>query len=129
MEGLENSETQNERKPNRTTKSDEKDFSKRGFSTRKPKTEVGVEAEAQDEAEPDTDELVTDKIISHKKNRLRKHPHADVGKLLYRIRWYELRPTEDTWEPITHILKSKVVGYHNRKKLPLPDNLLDTVDG
>ena len=70
-----------------------------------------------------------DRIIDHRKNRSKRHKHAEVGETLFRIRWYGFGPTEDTWEPIAHIPRSKVVGYFKRKKLPLPDNLDDAIDG
>ena len=79
--------------------------------------------------EDETEEFVMDKIISHRINKSKKHRYADVGDLLYRIRWYDFGPSDDTWEPISHIPRSKLISYHNRKGLPLPNHLDDSIDG
>ena len=93
----------------------------------KPTPNTANNTETQDE--DDTEELVMDKIVSHRTNKSKKHRHAEVGDLLYRIRWYDFGPSDDTWEPIAHIPRSKVLSYHRKKKLPLPDNLDDSIDG
>ena len=79
--------------------------------------------------EDDTEEFVMDKIVNHRINKSKKHRYAEVGEQLYRIRWYNLGPADDTWEPISHIPRSKVLSYHRRKNLALPDNLDESIDG
>lgn len=39
--------------------------------------------------EDDTEEFFIDKIVFHRIIRSNKHRYAEVGELLYRIRWYE----------------------------------------
>ena len=68
-------------------------------------------------------------IVAHRKNRSAKHPTAAVGENLYRVRWSGYRPSDDTWEPIAHIPRSHVLRYHKRKKLAIPTNIDDAIDG
>ncbi|CAN8062285.1 unnamed protein product [Agarophyton chilense] len=65
-------------------------------------------------------EYVMDRICEHGE-------HEDTRELLYRVRWYGFPPEADTWEPIAHILRSQLVQYHRRMRLPLlkGDRILD----
>ena len=70
-----------------------------------------------------------DKIISHGVNADKEHPSAEVGEVTYRVRWYGYGAVDDTYEPIKHLPRNKVVSYCKRKKLPLPDNINEAVAG
>lgn len=54
-----------------------------------------------------TEELVMEGVISHNINRYRLHNQAAYGELLYSIRWFGYGPLDDTWEPTTHLARSK----------------------
>ena len=59
----------------------------------------------------------------------RKHQYAKYGETLFRVRWYDYAASEYTWKPIRHLPRSKVIGYFKRRKIPLPANLDDAIDG
>ena len=72
----------------------------------------------------DTDgQYVMEKIFNHDVNEDESHPHAKVGEILYRIRWYGYEAKDDTLEPINHLPRSKLLSYYRRRKLPLPTDL------
>ena len=90
-----------------------------------------MEASLEDEEDQasDTEEFTIEKVVDHKRNRSRKHRYAKYGETLFRVRWYGYAESADTWEPIINLPRSKVIGYFKRKKIPLPDNLDDAIDG
>lgn len=60
------------------------------------------------------DEYVLDHIVDH----------GDVeGQTRYRVRWYGYDPSEDTWEPIHHLPRSRIVLYCRRNGIPLPGDI------
>ncbi len=74
-------------------------------------------------------EYVMERIISHRKNTDPNHSTAKVGEMTYRVRWYGFPPEEDTYEPIRNLPHNKVVSYYKRKKLPLPGDIDQAMDG
>ena len=60
-------------------------------------------------------EFVVDRIISHGTNEDPEHPTAAVGETTYRVRWYGFEKNEDTYEPIQHLPRNKIVSYCKRK--------------
>ena len=58
-----------------------------------------------------------------KSNSREEHPSAQVGETTYRVRWYGQDAKGDTFEPIRHIPRNKVISYYKRKKLSLPDDI------
>lgn len=91
-------------------------------------TKDTVQIDSRNE-EDETEEFFMDKIIGHHTNKSKKHQYASVGELLYRIRWYNYGPSNNTWELISQIPQSKVLLCHKRKIVPLPENLDDAIDG
>ena len=77
----------------------------------------------------DTQSWVIDKIVTHAYCDDSNHPHAKVGEVLYRVRWYDCTPEDDTWEPVRHLPRGKILSYHKRRKLRLPDNLDEAMTG
>ena len=77
----------------------------------------------------DTEEFTIEKVVDHKRNRSRNHLYAKHGETLFRVRWYRYAASAETWEPIRHLPRSKVIGYVKRRKIPLPANLDDAIDG
>lgn len=75
------------------------------------------------------EEYVIDRIISHGVNTDEEHPSAEVGEVTYRVRWYGYGAADDTYEPIKHLPRNKVISFCKRKKLPLPDNINEAVAG
>ena len=67
-----------------------------------------------DAEENETEEHVMDSIVDDKVNKSRRHRYAKYGETLYRVRWYDCGPEEDTWEPIRHLPRSKVLSYCRR---------------
>lgn len=74
-------------------------------------------------------EFVMERIIGHGRNEDTEHPSAQVGETTYRIRWYGFDREHDTFEPIRHIPRSKVVSYYKRIKRPPPENIDDAQSG
>ena len=70
-----------------------------------------------------------DKVVSHGTNEDPHHPTAKVGETTYRVRWYGYGPDEDTFEPIRHLPRNKVVSYYKRRKLSLPEDIQEAVQG
>ena len=74
-------------------------------------------------------EYVIDKVVSHGVNTDPQHPTAAVGETTYRVRWYDYGPDEATFEPIRHLPRNKVVSYYKRRKLSLPEDIHEAVQG
>ncbi len=74
-------------------------------------------------------EFVMERIISHLINGDEEHPHAKKGERLYRIRWYGYTSKDDTYEPIQHLPRSKVISYYRRKKAKIPPDIDRTMVG
>ena len=70
-----------------------------------------------------------DSIVDDKVNKSRRHRYAKYGETLYRVRWYDCGPEEDTWEPIRHLPRSKVLSYFRRKKRSIPTDIHKANDG
>ena len=64
----------------------------------------------REERNEDAD-YVIEKIIDH--------GHRDE-ELVLQVKWYGYRTEDATWEPATQLLRSAVVRYFRRKKLPSP---------
>lgn len=45
----------------------------------------------------DAEDIFMGKIVIDRTNKSKEHKYASVGELLYRIRWYDYRPFQDTW--------------------------------
>jgi Chromo (CHRromatin Organisation MOdifier) domain len=39
------------------------------------------------------------------------------GSVQYKVRWYGIGPSEDTWEPSAHVPEDALRRYHRRKGL------------
>ena len=77
----------------------------------------------------DTEEFVIDKVVGHKVNRNRRHKFANVGELLFKVLWYGYELADDTWEPVRHLPRSKIVAYTRRAKIDPPSNIDHAIDG
>ena len=81
------------------------------------------------ESGSETDEFVIERIVSHVINGDEDHPCAEIGEPLYRVRWYGYAKEDDTYEPVRNLPYNQILGYHKRKKIPLPDNIKDAQSG
>ena len=90
---------------------------------------MAASQQGKEDQASDTEEFTIEKFVNHKRNLSRKHRFAKYGETLFRVRWYGYAASADTWEPIRHLPRSKVIGYFKRRKIPLPDNLDDAIDG
>lgn len=77
----------------------------------------------------DTEDLATELIMSHKIIRSSLNSQAAYVKPLYRIFWYDHGPFFDTWEPTAHLQRNKIFSDDMKRKLKLPDNIDDDIDG
>ncbi len=77
----------------------------------------------------DNREYVIDRILGHDVNNDNDHPTARVGETVYRIRWYGHDEDEDTFEPIHHLPRNKLVSYYRQKQLPLPPDIRRSMAG
>lgn len=66
-------------------------------------------------------EYILDHVVTHRYN--------GNGVLEYRSRWYGYDPSWDTWEPIEHLPRSKVVQYHRRAGTATPATLCNAQVG
>ena len=100
--------------------------------TNQEEEEINQPSEQQGDGSRQTEEpeeFVIDRIISHEQNNDAEHPHAAIDETLYRVRWYGYQAADDTWEPITHLPRSKVISYHKRKRLAIPDDIQRSMTG
>ena len=100
--------------------------------TNQGEEEINQPSEQQGDGSRQTEEpeeFVIDRIISHEQNNDAEHPHAAFDETLYRVRWYGYQAADDTWEPITHLPRSKVISYHKRKRLAIPDDIQRSMTG
>ena len=67
------------------------------------------------------DLYVVDKIVSHR--------YDDKGNILYQVRWFGYSPEEDTEEPARHLRRSHLLRYYKRRKLRLPEDIGDAMEG
>ncbi len=74
-------------------------------------------------------EYVVERIISHGINEDPEHPTARVGETTYRVRWYGYEEKDDTYEPVRNLPRNKIVSYHKRKKLRIPENIDSAIAG
>ena len=74
------------------------------------------------------EEFCIDTIVSHKVNGSKRHTHAKLGEVLYRVRLKGFGPSDDTWEPISNLTRSHVINYHHQNKLEIPPLLVQTID-
>jgi len=79
--------------------------------------------ENQPERSTNEQEYVLERVISHGTNEDPDHPTASVGETTYQIRWFGCDKNDDTYEPIRHIPRNKIVSYYKRIKQPLPGNI------
>ena len=79
--------------------------------------------------QPESKQYVIDKIIDHGENDDENHEYAKVGQTLYRVRWYGYTAKDDTWEPVDHLPRSKVLSYCRRRRLEMPGNIDDSMTG
>ena len=70
-----------------------------------------------------------DRIVTHKVNKSARHRFAKKGDALYKISWYGYGEGDDTWEPIQHLPRSKVLSYVKKKKMSVPNNIDQAIDG
>ncbi len=98
-----------------------------------PLQEYNIPAEPPIDTKLDSDdapgEYIIDKIVSHAANTNPEHPSAELGETVYRVRWHDYGPEDDTLEPIRHLPRNKVVAYHRSKKMQLPANIGDAQVG
>lgn len=58
-------------------------------------------------------EYVIDQIVSHRVNDDQEHPSAKLDEPTYRVQRYGFDSNGDTFEPIRHTLRNKIVSYYN----------------
>ena len=94
-----------------------------------PEQDMAAIKQDEEDKVSDTEEFTVEKVVDNKRNRSRKYRYAKYGETLFRVIWYGYAASADTWEPIRHLPRSKVISYFKRRKIPLPDNLDDAIDG
>lgn len=60
---------------------------------------------------------------------IRHHGTTEDGELVHKVRWYGFNDADDTWEPLAHSPRSKVLQYYRRKCLPLPKGIEQALPG
>ena len=86
--------------------------------------------EVATQPQPDYAGMFTiDHIIAHQMNRHFRHHYANYNEVLYRIRWYDREADDNTWEPIHHLPRSKVLSYTRTVKMLIITNIDVVFDG
>ena len=70
-----------------------------------------------------------DSIVAHKVNKSRRHRFVKKGETFFRIRWYGYESDNETWEPIQHFPRSKILSHCKRFGIVVPDNIHQSIDG
>lgn len=92
-----------------------------GALKRKPMSFMGDGGDKQRaKARMEDVEYVIDRVVTHGVNKDGKHPNPEVGETVFRVLWYGYGSKDDTFEPIHHLPRSKILSYCNRRKLPIP---------
>ena len=87
----------------------------------------GLDAEVGSHVE--NTEYVVERVVADGLNEDENHPTAKIGEPVYRVRWYGYSPSDDTWEPVKHFPRNKLVSYCHRKGVDLPPNIDESQDG
>lgn len=67
-------------------------------------------------------EFVMDGVSSSGTNEDMEQPSARIGETTHQIGWCEFSDESDTFEPICHDPRCKIVRYYKRIKQPLLKN-------
>ena len=51
------------------------------------------------------------------------------GNWTYLVRWYGQHPSADSWEPLSRLPRNKLIAYHKREQLKLPDEIDKAIIG
>ena len=105
-------------------------------STRKATDPIGhSSARAGDCTKPPANKPVPKKKVRYRAeevghdrytiHRILEHENLHDGRNAYRVRWYGYSAEEDTWEPIHHLPRNKVLQYCRSKGLPIPEDIND----
>ncbi len=68
-------------------------------------------------------EFPIDRIISCHVNTDRNHPAAALNEPVYRVRWTGFDQQHDTYEPVEHLPRNKIVSFHRNNGTTLLHNL------
>ena len=90
---------------------------------RSAKNVTEIPVERGESSANDGREYVLERLRAHGTNEDAEHRFAAVGESMYLVRWEGFEADGDTWEPISHIPRSKVVSYHRTKRSALPKDL------
>lgn len=78
--------------------------------------------------EIESDDFFIDAIKVNKTNCNKRHPHARVDEILYRIQCTGFNPDADSWEPLANLTLEHVVDYHEQNWPVMPKALDATID-
>ena len=65
---------------------------------------------------------VIDRLNDHSYNR-------DTNAWSYRVHWYDLDDTHDSWEPLSNLPRNMIIAYHKRRDIPIPDTIDLAIQG
>lgn len=66
------------------------------------------------------DEYVIDNIVEMQ---------GEENDRLFEVKWFGHSSDDSMWEPVRHILRSHIVRYCKRKRIPLPPNISEAQVG
>ena len=81
-----------------------------------------------DEVNIESDEFYIDTIVSHQTNGDNRHPNPKSVDTLYRVRWDGYDSKDETWEPLPNLTPSHLIIYHQKRNIPLPNNINVSID-
>lgn len=71
------------------------------------------------------DANIQEDLISkrYKIDKLVEHETQQDGSEIHRIRWYAYESNDDTWDPMKHVTRTKIMKYWIQKNIPLPNQV------
>ena len=117
-------------RPRRRTVVPERFRDRTQFPTRHPRGNAHAKEPRTDQPRSiSPKEFPIDRIVSCHVNTDPEHPAAALHEPVYRVRWVGFDHSHDTYEPVKHLPRNKIVSFHRSNGTALPHNLNEAAAG